>query len=101
AGTVPAIIFGLMLESYMETIFRSPLFVAGVLVAGSVLFMIAEWHYLTQKRDDRITVSKGFKVGLFQCLALMPGFSRSGASIAGGMLLGLTRAEAARFSFLL
>ncbi len=101
AGTIPAIIFGLMLESYMETIFRSPLFVAGVLVAGSVLFMIAEWVYITKKRDDKVTVMKGFKIGLFQCLALMPGFSRSGASIAGGMILGLTRAEAARFSFLL
>lgn len=100
-GTIPAVFAGLLLESYMETIFRTPLFVAAVLVVGSVFFMIAEWHYVTHKRDDKITITKGFKVGLFQCLALMPGFSRSGASIAGGMLLGLTRAEAARFSFLL
>lgn len=101
AGTIPAVFAGLLLESYMETIFRDPLFVAGVLVAGSILFMIAEWLYITRRRDDKITVAKGFKVGLFQCLALLPGFSRSGASIAGGMLLGLTRVEAARFSFLL
>lgn len=100
-GTIPAVIFGLLLESYMETVFREPLFVAAILVVGSLLFMFAEWRYITKKRESSITLRKGFKIGLFQCLALLPGFSRSGASIAGGMLLGLTRAEAARFSFLL
>lgn len=100
-GTIPAVILGLLLESLMETAFRNPLLVAGVLVAGSFLFMLAEWHYLTKRREDKITLSKGFRIGLFQCLALVPGMSRSGASIAGGMLLGLSRTEAARFSFLL
>ena len=100
-GTVPAVIFGLLLESYMETIFRSPLLVAGVLVAGSLLFMIAEWKYFANNRNDKMTIRKGLLIGFFQCLALIPGMSRSGASIAGGMLLGLSRSEAARFSFLL
>ena len=100
-GTIPAIIVGLLLESYMETIFRNPLLVAGVLVAGSILFVFAEWHYKNHRRDDRMTLAKGLKIGLFQCLALIPGMSRSGASIAGGMLLGLSRSESARFSFLL
>ena len=100
-GTIPAIIFGLLLESYMETIFRSPLLVAGVLVAGSLLFMVAEWKYFARNRDDKMTLRKGLLIGFFQCLALIPGMSRSGASIAGGMLLGLSRSEAARFSFLL
>lgn len=100
-GTIPAVIIGLMLEPLMKTAFRNPLLVAGVLAMGSVLFMIAEWSYLTKKREEKMTIWKGLKIGLFQCLALIPGMSRSGASIAGGMLLGLTRAEAARFSFLL
>lgn len=100
-GTLPAVFVGLLLEPYMETIFRSPLVVAGVLVSGSILFAVAEWHYTNRKREDKITVRKGLLIGLFQCLALIPGMSRSGASIAGGMLLGLTRTEAARFSFLL
>lgn len=100
-GTIPAAILGLLLESYMETVFRSPLLVAGVLVLGSILFVYTEWRYMHSPRDHKITVAKGLKVGLFQCLALIPGMSRSGASIAGGMLLGLSRDEAARFSFLL
>lgn len=100
-GTVPAVFVGLLLEPYMETIFRNPLLVASVLIAGSVLFAFAEWHYQNRKREDKITVRKGLIIGLFQCLALIPGMSRSGASIAGGMLLGLTRTESARFSFLL
>lgn len=101
AGTVPAVILGLLLEDIMGTLFRSPLLVAVVLVAGSLLFMYAEWHYLSKPRQSEMTVRKGLVVGVFQSLALIPGMSRSGASIVGGMLLGLTRHEAARFSFLL
>lgn len=100
-GTIPAVILGLLLEDLMESTFRSPLLVAGVLVAGSVLFMLAEWRYLHSLRRDEMTPKKGFKIGLFQSLALIPGMSRSGASIAGGMFMGLSRHEAARFAFLL
>ena len=100
-GTVPAVILGLSLESMMESVFRSPLLVAGVLVAGSVLFMYAEWVYEHRPRRNVMDVKRGFKIGLFQALALLPGMSRSGASISGGMILGLTRPEAARFAFLL
>lgn len=100
-GTIPAVVFGLLLESLMETWFRSALLVAGVLVIGSVFFMYAEWQYLNQQRQEDIDIQKGLKIGFFQVLALIPGFSRSGATISGGMLLGLTRHEAARFAFLL
>ena len=100
-GTVPAVILGLSLESLMATLFRSPLLVAGVLVAGSFLFMYAEWRYLTTPRDNELTMRRGLIIGLFQSLALIPGMSRSGATIVGGMLLGLSRSEAARFAFLL
>ena len=100
-GTVPAVILGVLLESYMETVFRSPLVVAGTMVLGSLLFIYAEWVYYSSVPQNILTVRKGLQIGFFQCLALIPGVSRSGASIAGGMLLGLSRAEAARFSFLL
>lgn len=100
-GTLPAVSLGLLLESHMETTFRSPLIVAAVLVAGSVLFMYAEWVCHNRIPTNDLTVRTGFKIGLFQCLALLPGMSRSGATISGGMLLGLSRSEAARFAFLL
>lgn len=100
-GTVPAVLLGLALESIMETLFRSPLLVAGVLVVGSLLFMYAEWVYTKRPPQNEMNVSKGLYIGLFQALALIPGMSRSGATIAGGMLLGLSRAEAMRFAFLL
>lgn len=100
-GTIPAVIAGLLLESYMETIFRSPLFVGIVLILGSVLFMFAEYRYQNCFHDREIEPKMGLKIGFFQVLALFPGMSRSGATIAGGMLLGLSRSDAARFAFLL
>lgn len=100
-ATVPAVLFGLSLETLMGTLFRAPLLVAGVLVLGSFLFMYAEWVYTKHQPTNVMTLKKGLLIGLFQSLALVPGMSRSGASIAGGMLLGLSREEAARFSFLI
>lgn len=101
AGTVPAVVCGLLLEDIMSTLFRNPLLVAGSLVAGSTLFIFAEWRYYNSVPQNDMSVKKGIQIGMFQCLALVPGFSRSGATIAGGMLLGLSRSEAARFGFLM
>jgi undecaprenyl-diphosphatase len=100
-GTIPAIILGLLLESQMEHAFRNPILVAIVLILGSVFFMYAEYVYQNNFHTGEIDIKTGFKIGLFQTFALIPGFSRSGATIAGGMLLGLNRNDAARFSFLL
>jgi undecaprenyl-diphosphatase len=100
-GTIPAGLVGFFLESYMETLFRRPLLVAGVLIAGSLVFAYAEYIHAYAGRRASLSPSVGFKIGLFQTLALIPGMSRSGISIAGGLILGLTRIEAARFAFLL
>jgi undecaprenyl-diphosphatase len=100
-GTIPAVIAGVLLEKYMDTIFRSSVIVAVVLTLGSFLFIYAEWFYYGSVPQNNLTRMTGFKIGLFQCLALVPGMSRSGSTISGGMLLGLSRGEAARFSFLL
>ncbi len=97
-GTIPAIIVGILLEKYMETTFRSAFLVCIILIIGSGVMFLAE-KFATKNKP--LTVKKGIAVGFFQCLALIPGFSRSGATISGGLLLGLTREEAARFSFLL
>lgn len=100
-GTIPAVVFGLLLESYMENAFRNPLLIAGVLVLGSVFLMYAEYVYQNNFHNREVDVKIGFKIGLFQTLALIPGFSRSGATLGGGMLLGLSRSDATRFAFLL
>ncbi len=98
-GTIPALILGLLLQKTMETVFRSALLVACTLVAGSVLFWFAE-KKATQK-NDAPSLKQGWWIGVFQVLALVPGISRSGSTISGGLLLGLKRDAATRFSFLL
>lgn len=100
-GTIPGALLGIFLESYMDEVLRSPFVVAGMLVFGALLFMYAEYVYENSFHTGELNVKTGFKIGLFQTLALIPGMSRSGASIAGGIILGLNRSEAARFSFLL
>lgn len=100
-GTIPAVVIGLVLQSSVNEYLRTPTIVAGVLFAASVFFMYAEWRYSVAPPHGRITLKRGLLIGLFQALALLPGMSRSGATLAGGMLVGLTRIEAARFSFLL
>lgn len=101
AGTIPAVILGLSLEYVIETYFRFPLVVAGVLFAGSLFFMYTEWYYDRSQPLNEMSIMKGLQIGFFQSIALIPGVSRSGITICGGMLLGLTRSEAARFAFLL
>tara|TARA_B100000745_G_C20138917_1_gene390414 strand:+ start:904 stop:1713 length:810 start_codon:yes stop_codon:yes gene_type:complete len=100
-ATIPAVVLGFFLESLMEKTFRHPLLVAGVLIAGSVFFIYAEWVYQNRPQTNTMSPKKGFKIGLFQALALIPGMSRSGATISGGMMLGLSRSEATRFAFLM
>jgi len=97
-GTIPALIAGLFLEKYMDSVFRSAVLVAWVLLIGSAVMYLAE---KLAKKNSELTVGKGLWVGVFQCLALVPGFSRSGATISGGLFMGLNREAAARFSFLL
>ena len=105
-GTIPAIIAGLFLEKYMDTIFRESLtLVAGTLIAGAILFFVAEKFakrkIVENNQAQAVSITKGLWIGLFQCLALIPGFSRSGSTISGGLIVGLNRELAARFSFLL
>lgn len=98
-GTIPALIFGLLLERVMATAFRDAFLVALMLIIGSFLFIIAERS--ASQTSTAPTIKQGWYIGWFQALALIPGMSRSGATLSGGLLLGLTREAAARFSFLL
>lgn len=97
-ATIPAVILGLLLENTMETIFRSAILVACTLLIGSVIM------YLAEKRlghHSDLSNSNSFYLGLFQSLALIPGMSRSGMTISGGLLLGLKREVAVRMSFVM
>ncbi len=100
-GTAPAIVAGLILEKYIETVFRNTWLVAVALMFGSLLIYMAEYVSRKQSYEESLTPIKGFVIGLFQCLALVPGMSRSGSTISGGLFSGLSREMAARFSFLL
>lgn len=112
-GTIPAVFFGLLLQKKMETVFRNIHLVALMLVFGSLLFLYAEHISKISKNKHKLhghhgeedyhplTLTRGIRIGFYQCLALFPGFSRSGATISGGLIEGLTMGDAVRFSFLL
>lgn len=97
-GTVPGVILGLFLEDLMDTLFRDVRLVILTLVVGAIIMFVAE---KTSKQNEKLKPIKGFTIGLYQALALIPGMSRSGMTIAGGLRAGLNREEATRFSFLL
>lgn len=102
AATVPAAVVGKLFEQKMEEIFRSsPLLIAIFLILFGIILGIVD--RLGQKRRslDEIHTGSAMTIGLFQCLALVPGVSRSGITITAGLMLGFTRESAARFSFLL
>jgi undecaprenyl-diphosphatase len=97
-GTIPAVVFGLLLEKQMDTVFRNVHLVALTLVLGSILFWYAQ---KVATKNKVLSLGRGIIIGFFQCLALVPGVSRSGATISGGLITGLSQEEATRFSFLL
>lgn len=97
-GTIPAVIVGVLWEDIITRIFRDSLWVAGALIVGSLLFLLAE---RVGKQDQELSFKKGLVIGLFQALAFIPGISRSGITISGGLFSGISRKKAAEFSFLL
>lgn len=101
---IPAVIFGLLFSKKIDALLENPVTVAISLVIGGVILLkVDDWF--TQKEEtqntDKISYLTAFKIGLFQCLAMVPGVSRSGASIIGGMSQKLSRTTAAEFSFFL
>ena len=100
-GTVPIGIFGVLFKDQIETGARD-LYVIGVALIVLGLILAAAEAVSTREREiEQIQTKDGFWVGMAQALALVPGVSRSGATITAGLFLGLNRAAAARFSFLL
>ena len=101
-GTIPAVIAGFLLEHFVRDMFGSAYLAAFFLIVNGVLLFAVE----RLKQDGfnpigKLTMKDAAIIGIWQCMALIPGISRSGATMAGGLLLGLRHEAAARFSFLL
>jgi undecaprenyl-diphosphatase len=97
---IPAVVLGLLFSKKIDDLLENPITVAvSLLVGGILLLKVDDWF--GNATQTEITYSKAFKIGLFQCLAMIPGVSRSGASIVGGMSQKLSRPSAAEFSFFL
>jgi len=106
---IPAVILGLLFNKVIDDLLESPLIVAiSLVIGGFILLKVDDWFKSNEEVDDaksdehtKISYATALKIGLFQCLAMIPGTSRSGATIVGGMTQKLNRKTAAEFSFFL
>lgn len=102
-AAIPASILGLLLNDFIDSLLESPLTVAVMLVIGGVLLLFVDkwFNKPTMDSSDDISYKQALVIGFYQCLALIPGTSRSASTIVGGMAEKLTRKAAAEFSFFL
>lgn len=104
-ATIPAVVVGFALERFVRNLFGSPLAAAAALAANGVLLLCGERlrasASMTERSLSSLTVRDALLIGVWQCTALIPGISRSGATIVGGLLRGIDHAGAAHFSFLI
>ncbi|MEI7626652.1 MAG: undecaprenyl-diphosphate phosphatase [Bacteroidota bacterium] len=102
-AVIPALILGFIFSKKIDALLESPLTVSITLLLGGfvLLFIDKLFKAPTVERDEQISLSKAFMIGVWQCLAMIPGTSRSAASIIGGMQQKLNRTLAAEFSFFL
>ncbi|HET9809756.1 MAG TPA: undecaprenyl-diphosphate phosphatase [Candidatus Limnocylindria bacterium] len=100
-GTIPAVIAGLALQSAIEGSLRSPAYVAGFLIIGSLIFVAAERFTIARRPLASIGFVDALVMGVAQAIALLPGISRSGITISAGLYQGVRRSDATHFSFLL
>lgn len=107
---LPAIVLGLLLGKHIKAVLFNPTVVATAFIVGGVIILLVERHNRRNVEAgklprvnsiDELSLADALKVGFAQCLALMPGTSRSGATIIGGMMFGLERKVATEFSFFL
>jgi undecaprenyl-diphosphatase len=97
---IPTAFFGYLLNDAIDNLLESVHVVAvALLIGGIILLFVDKWF--TQEKEVEITYGKAFFVGLIQCISMIPGVSRSAATIIGGMSQGMTRKQAAEFSFFL
>ena len=102
-AVIPALVLGKLFDDAIEAVLGNPIPIAIVLILGGIvlLFIDSKFQNPTILKEEDITIKKAVTIGFWQCLAMMPGTSRSAASIIGGMQQGLSRHAAAEFSFFL
>lgn len=100
-GTIPVGLAGLLLNDLVETSLRSPLIIAATTIIFGLLLGWADWQGKRKINEHQLSWFNIIFIGLAQAIALIPGTSRSGITITAGLMLGMTREAAARFSFLL
>lgn len=99
-GFLPAVVLGLLLNDFIDSLLENPITVAvSLIIGGVILLKVDDWF--GDGSETEISYRTALKIGFFQCLAMIPGVSRSGASIVGGMTQKLSRTVAAEFSFFL
>ncbi len=101
---LPAVVFGVLVHDFVKTVlFESPRLIAVMLIIGGVILLVADRFAPAPKYAEAMDLPVGMalKIGLFQCLALVPGVSRSGATIVGALMMGVSKRAAAEFSFFL
>lgn len=97
-GTIPAAVIGLGFEEYIELAFESPRWSSGMLLVTALILFSTRW---AKREKGQLNIARTIVIGLAQAMAIMPGISRSGATISAGMFSGMKKSEAAEFSFLL
>jgi len=100
-GTLPIVVLGLLLEEQIDSVFRDLRLIALTLIVFGVILGIVDRYTRKYREIEDLNATRGLTFGLFQALSLIPGVSRSGGTVTGGMLLGFTRRDAAEYSFLL
>lgn len=102
-AAIPASVFGFLFSDAIDGLLESPMVVGiSLVVGGIILLFVDQWFNKPHLGDsDEISYTQALKIGFFQCLALIPGTSRSASTIVGGMTQSLTRKAAAEFSFFL
>ncbi|MBN9283561.1 MULTISPECIES: undecaprenyl-diphosphate phosphatase [Flavobacterium] len=102
-AVVPALILGKIFDDMIDAVLGKPIPIAIVLILGGVILLFVDNFFKnpTIHKEEDISIKRAVIIGFWQCLAMMPGTSRSAASIIGGMQQGLTRQAAAEFSFFL
>jgi undecaprenyl-diphosphatase len=98
---LPGAIIGFLLNNFIDSLLESAAVVAVMLILGGMVLLFIDKWLANKANNESIDLPKALKIGLFQCIALVPGVSRSAATIIGGMLQGLSKKTAAEFSFFL